>query len=128
MINPYLQNLNRIEFLLTFACTGRRKHCSKGDHTPSGEYLNGDIATAMIRNAANRYKINSIMTFGGEQQRAGIARVLAHNPAILIADEPTENLDTSTENEILKIFTALAHNTPENGGGKCIIIVTHSKK
>ena len=60
---------------------------------------------------------------GGEQQRVGIARALAHNPDILIADEPTGNLDTSTEEEILKIFTALAHED-----GKCVIIVTHSKK
>ena len=60
---------------------------------------------------------------GGEQQRVGIARALAHNPDIIIADEPTGNLDTETENEILKIFTSLAHD--EN---KCIIIVTHSKK
>ena len=60
---------------------------------------------------------------GGEQQRVGIARALAHNPDILIADEPTGNLDASTEEEILKIFTASAH-----AEGKCVIIVTHSKK
>lgn len=60
---------------------------------------------------------------GGEQQRVGIARALSHNPKIIIADEPTGNLDTDTENEILNIFTSLARE--EN---KCIIIVTHSKK
>jgi putative ABC transport system ATP-binding protein len=60
---------------------------------------------------------------GGEQQRVGIARALAHNPAILIADEPTGNLDRDTEAEILQIFTSLAH---ENG--KCVIIVTHSRR
>ena len=60
---------------------------------------------------------------GGEQQRVGIARALSHNPDILIADEPTGNLDTSTEKEILEIFTALAHDD-----GKCVIIVTHSSK
>jgi putative ABC transport system ATP-binding protein len=60
---------------------------------------------------------------GGEQQRVGIARALSHNPDILIADEPTGNLDNSTEEDILKIFTALAHED-----GKCVIIVTHSKK
>jgi len=60
---------------------------------------------------------------GGEQQRIATARALAHNPDILIADEPTGNLDTSTEDDILKIFTALAHKD-----NKCVIIVTHSKK
>ncbi|MBU5483271.1 ABC transporter ATP-binding protein [Clostridium sp. MSJ-11] len=60
---------------------------------------------------------------GGEQQRVGIARALSHNPDIIIADEPTGNLDKDTEIEILKIFTSLAHKT-----NKCVIIVTHSKK
>ena len=59
---------------------------------------------------------------GGEQQRIAIARSLSYNPKIIIADEPTENLDKDTENEILKIFKRLAEE--EN---KCIIIVTHSK-
>lgn len=60
---------------------------------------------------------------GGEQQRVGIARALAHNPAILIADEPTGNLDKDTENDILNIFSELAHK--EN---RCVIIVTHSQE
>jgi len=60
---------------------------------------------------------------GGEQQRIGIARALAHNPELIIADEPTGNLDKATEESILKIFTHLAHR--EN---KCVIIVTHSKR
>lgn len=60
---------------------------------------------------------------GGEQQRVGIARALSHNPPILIADEPTGNLDNHTRNDILSIFSDLAHND-----GKCVIIVTHSKK
>ena len=60
---------------------------------------------------------------GGEQQRVGIARALSHNPGIIIADEPTGNLDADTEAEILKIFTSLAHDE-----GKCVIVVTHSKK
>ena len=58
---------------------------------------------------------------GGEQQRVAIARSLSYNPKIIIADEPTGNLDKETENEILNIFKNLAHK--EN---KCIIIVTHS--
>ena len=59
---------------------------------------------------------------GGEQQRIAIARSLSYNPKIIIADEPTGNLDKETEAEILKIFKHLAKD--EN---KCIIIVTHSQ-
>ena len=60
---------------------------------------------------------------GGEQQRVGIARALSHSPDIIIADEPTGNLDSETENDILKILVSLAHDE-----GKCVIIVTHSKE
>jgi putative ABC transport system ATP-binding protein len=60
---------------------------------------------------------------GGEQQRVGIARALSHNHDIIIADEPTGNLDTDTEASIMSIFSKLAHDER-----KCVIIVTHSKK
>lgn len=60
---------------------------------------------------------------GGEQQRVGIARALSHNPNIILADEPSGNLDSETEEEIIKILMDLAHNQ-----NKCVIIVTHSKK
>ncbi len=59
---------------------------------------------------------------GGEQQRVGIARALSHNPDIIIADEPTGNLDSDTEENIMNILQDLAHTA-----GKCVIIVTHSK-
>ena len=60
---------------------------------------------------------------GGEQQRVCIARALSHNPNVLIADEPTGNLDSDTETDIMKLLTNLAHNEK-----RCVIIVTHSKK
>lgn len=59
---------------------------------------------------------------GGEQQRIGIARALSHNPDIIIADEPTGNLDFDTEENIMEILKNLAHNQ-----NKCVIVVTHSK-
>ena len=59
---------------------------------------------------------------GGEQQRIAIARSLSYNPEIILADEPTGNLDHDTENDILKIFNDLAHKQE-----KCVIIVTHSQ-
>ena len=59
---------------------------------------------------------------GGEQQRVAIARSLSYNSKMIVADEPTGNLDKDTEDEILKIFKKLAKE--EN---KCVIIVTHSQ-
>ena len=58
---------------------------------------------------------------GGEQQRVAIARSLSYNPKIILADEPTGNLDLDTENDIMDIFKQLGKE------GKCIIIVTHSQ-
>lgn len=60
---------------------------------------------------------------GGEQQRVGIARALSHQPDIVIADEPTGNLDSETEEGILNILQSLAHDQ-----NKCVIVVTHSTK
>ncbi|HCC34936.1 MAG TPA: ABC transporter [Ruminococcaceae bacterium] len=58
---------------------------------------------------------------GGEQQRVAIARALATNVDLILADEPTGNLDEEMENEIIEIFRKLAHEH-----GKCVIVVTHS--
>ncbi len=57
---------------------------------------------------------------GGEQQRVAIARALANNPEIILADEPTGNLDKENEKIILEIFKKLKEE------GKCIIISSHS--
>lgn len=65
-MNPYTKNLNRIEFLITLACTGRCKHCSEGDHTNAGCHIDGDAAAEMVRRVAERHNIESLMTFGGE--------------------------------------------------------------
>ena len=70
-------------------------------------------------NMANR---RILKLSGGEQQRIAIARSLSYNPEIILADEPTGNLDHDTENDILKIFNDLAHKQ-----NKCVIIVTHSQ-
>ena len=70
------------------------------------------------RTKANR-TVNRLS--GGEQQRVAIARAISTNVDIIMADEPTGNLDEEKENEIIEIFIRLAH---ENN--KCIIIVTHS--
>ena len=57
---------------------------------------------------------------GGQQQRVAIARALSYQPEIILADEPTGNLDGETEAEIIKILKGLA------AQGKCVILVTHT--
>lgn len=65
-MNVYMQNLNRIEFLITLACTGRCKHCSEGEHVNCSGYIDGDAAAQVVYQTAAAYKIKSLMTFGGE--------------------------------------------------------------
>ena len=58
---------------------------------------------------------------GGEQQRAAIARALANDPPILVADEPTGNLDSRTADSVFRLFESLV------AGGKTILMVTHDR-
>lgn len=59
---------------------------------------------------------------GGQQQRVAIARAIAYEPSVILADEPTGNLDPENQNAIMDIFKKLAHED-----NKCVIIVTHSQ-
>jgi len=87
---------------------------------------NGDYKS-MIANAIEQVGLTDRITHkpyqlsGGEMQRAAIARAVAVGPKLILADEPTGNLDSGTGHEILRLFQAL------NAGGATIIMVTHDE-
>lgn len=58
---------------------------------------------------------------GGQQQRAAIARALANDPQVLVADEPTGNLDSQTSDEVMRLFAQLVQE------GKTVVMVTHER-
>jgi len=74
----------------------------------------------MVDIADQAHKLPSALS-GGQQQRAAIARALANDPPVIVADEPTGNLDTVTANDVFVLFERLV------GQGKTLMIVTHDR-
>ena len=71
----------------------------------------------------SQIKRNVLQLSGGQQQRVAIARSLVSEAPVILADEPTGNLDPKTAGDIIEFLKSLAEKT-----GKCVIVVTHSKE
>jgi putative ABC transport system ATP-binding protein len=108
---PALSLLQNIILPMDFS-----KKYSRGEKRERAMHL---LETVDLADQAN--KLPSMVS-GGQQQRAAIARALANDPDLIVADEPTGNLDTRTANDVFDLFTKLVEE------GKTLLMVTHNKE
>ena len=110
-VSLVFQNYNLIDYLTT------RENVKLGGGKDAGELLRE------VGIPREDWKRNVLKLSGGQQQRVAIARALASDARVLLADEPTGNLDEETAAEIIGLLKRTAHEL-----GKCVIVVTHSKQ
>jgi len=104
---PKLSSQENVELPMVYAGVSRKERSERAKEA---------LGKVGLENRAH-HKPNELS--GGQRQRVAIARALVNNPAILMADEPTGNLDTKSTNEIMEIFQRL------NDEGTTIVMVTH---
>lgn len=110
MLLPRMSVLHNVELPLLYAPVGRKERRR--------------LALASLEQVgmADKVKQSALDLSGGERQRVAIARALVNNPKLILADEPTGNLDEQSKDEILSIFLTLKKQ------GRTIIMVTHDKE
>ena len=110
-VSLVFQNYNLIDYLTT------------EENVKLGGRKNAEELLREVSIPREDWKRNVLQLSGGQQQRVAIARALASEAKVLLADEPTGNLDEDTAGEIIELIKKTAHEL-----GKCVIVVTHSKQ
>ena len=90
--------------------------------TPTRELRKNVPSVLSTVGLAGKYKARPKQLSGGEQQRVALARALVNNPPIILADEPTGNLDPKNSWEIMKLFEEI------NERGTTVLVVTHNRE
>lgn len=109
------------DFLLFEELTAFENAAIAATYHPKRAALRGRANDLLTRlGLADRASQRADRLSGGERQRVAVARALAHDPAIILADEPTANLDRPTADKLVNDLTALARET-----GKTVIVVSH---
>jgi len=106
---PRLTALDNVALPLVYAGMGKRLRTEKAKH----------VMELVSLSDRSHHKPNELS--GGQCQRVAIARALVNDPSIILADEPTGNLDTKTSYEIMEIFNKI------HAGGNTIVLVTHEE-
>lgn len=106
---PRLSSLENVALPMVYAGMGKAERIQRAQHVMEMVGLKERMD----------HKPNELS--GGQRQRVAIARALVNNPSIILADEPTGNLDTKTSYEIMNIFEEI------NKGGNTVILVTHEE-
>lgn len=110
-VSLVFQNYNLIDYLTT------------EENVKLGGKKNAEALLREVSIPREDWKRNVLQLSDGQQQRVAIARALASESKVLLADEPTGNLDEDTASEIIELIKKTAHEL-----GKCVIVVTHSKQ
>jgi putative ABC transport system ATP-binding protein len=106
---PRLTALENVALPLVYAGTSKKRRNEKAMH----------VLGLVSLTDRSHHRPNELS--GGQSQRVAIARALVNDPAIILADEPTGNLDTKTSYEIMEIFNSI------HSGGNTIVLVTHEE-
>lgn len=122
-MNEYVKNLNRIEFVVTMACTGKCKHCSEGEHTNCTGHIDADIAVKTIRKVCDNYNIKSLMTFGGEPLLYPEVVCAIHRTATEMGIPKRDLITNGFFTKDLNKIEEVVQNLEDSGVGKILLSV-----